>query len=273
MGVAVVTGAGRGLGLEIARGLARRGLVVNVTDVDGEAAIRAAAEISPTAWGSALDVRDAEACRRIATAAGERGPLSVWVNNAGVLATGHVWDHDEELRRTLFEVNSLGTINGSLAALEHMRPVNRGHLINVVSLAGLAAPPGEALYAATKHAAMAFTLGALADLRRSGGSEINVSAVCPDGIWTPMLFDKLDDRDAAPSFSGVLMPPERVAEAVVELLDKPRVVLTIPRYRGVLVRLFDLFPGLAIHLLPMWLRDAERRQRAWKRRIESGKGP
>ena len=165
---------------------------------------------------------------------------SVWVNNAGVLVTGHVWEHDEALRRTLFEVNSLGTINGSLAALEQMRPADSGHLINVVSLAGLAAPPGEALYAATKHAAMAFTLGTLADLRRSGSKNINVSAVCPDGIWTPMLFDKLDDRDAAPSFSGVLMRPETVAEAVAGLVDKPRVVLTIPRYRGLLVRLFDM---------------------------------
>ncbi len=273
MGVAVVTGAGRGLGLEIARALALRGLVVNVTDVDAGAAKAAAAEVSATAWASELDVRDGEACRRVAAAAAERGPLSVWVNNAGVLVTGHVWEHEEELRRTLFEVNSLGTINGSLAALEHMRPADSGHLINVVSLAGLAAPPGEALYAATKHAAMAFTLGTLADLRRSGSKRINVSAVCPDGIWTPMLFDKLDDRDAAPSFSGVLMRPEKVAEAVAGLIDKPRVVLTIPRYRGVFVRLFDFMPGLAIHLLPLWLRDAERRQRAWKRRIESGKGP
>jgi NAD(P)-dependent dehydrogenase (short-subunit alcohol dehydrogenase family) len=273
MGVAVVTGAGRGLGLEIARALARRGLIVNVTDVDGAAAEVAAREVSQTAWGSELDVRDGEACLRVARAAVERGPLSVWVNNAGVLATGHVWEHDEALRRTLFEVNSLGTINGSLAALEQMRPSDSGHLINVVSLAGLAAPPGEALYAATKHAAMAFTLGTLADLRRSGSKNINVSAVCPDGIWTPMLFDKLDDRDAAPSFSGVLMRPETVAGAVAGLIDKPRVVLTIPRYRGALVRLFDLAPGLAIHLLPLWLRDAERRQRAWKRRIESGDGP
>jgi NAD(P)-dependent dehydrogenase (short-subunit alcohol dehydrogenase family) len=273
MGVAVVTGAGRGLGLEIARALARRGLVVNVTDVDGAAAERAAAEISPTAWGAELDVRDAEACGRVAAAAAERGRLSVWVNNAGVLVTGHVWEHDEALRRTLFEINSLGTINGSLAALEHMRPADEGHLINVVSLAGLAAPPGEALYAATKHAAMAFTLGTLADLRRSGAGRIRVSAVCPDGVWTPMLFDKLDDRDAAPSFSGVLMRPEFVAERVVGLLERPRVVLAIPRYRGVFVRLFDLMPGLAIHLLPLWLRDAERRQRAWKRRIESGHGP
>ena len=274
MGVAVVTGAGRGLGLEIARALAARGLTVNVTDVDAEAAASAATAIGGAAWGSELDVRASAACVATATAAVERaGPLEVWVNNAGVLVTGHVWEHDEAVRRTLFEVNTLGTINGSLAALERMRPADRGHLINVISLAGLGAPPGEALYAATKHGAMAFTLGALADLRRSGARGIRVSAVCPDGIWTPMLHDKLNDPDAAPSFSGVLLRPEYVAERVAGLLERPKVVLTIPRRRGALVRAFDAFPGLAIHALPIWMRDAQRRQRRWKRRIEAGRGP
>jgi NAD(P)-dependent dehydrogenase (short-subunit alcohol dehydrogenase family) len=274
MGAAVVTGAGRGLGLEIARALAGRGLAVNTTDVDPDAAQQAAIGLGGQAWGSQLDVRDDQACRAIAAAAVERhGALDVWVNNAGILVTGHVWEHDEDLRRTLFEVNALGTINGSLAALEQMRPSDHGHLINIVSLAGLGAPPGEALYAATKHSAMAFTLGTLADLRRAGSRGIEVSAVCPDGIWTPMLFDKLDDPDAAPSFSGVLLRPEVVAKAVAGLLDRPRVVLTIPRRRGALVRLFDAFPGLSTRALGPWMRDAQRRQRRWKKRIEAGHGP
>ena len=248
---------------------------MNVTDVDGGAAAAAADELGAGAWGAELDVRDADACSVVARAAAERGgsSLDVWVNNAGILVTGHVWEHDEALRRTLFEVNSLGTINGSLAALELMRPIGRGHLINIVSLAGLGAPAGEALYGATKDAAMAFTLGTLADLRRSGARDISVSAVCPDGIWTPMLFDKLDDPDAAPSFSGVLLQPDAVAERVVGLLDRPRAVLTIPRWRGGFVRLFDAMPGLAARIVPLWMRDAERRQRSWKRRIEAGKGP
>jgi NAD(P)-dependent dehydrogenase (short-subunit alcohol dehydrogenase family) len=268
-GAAVITGAGRGLGLEIARALAARGLVVNLTDVNAEAARAAAAELGGPAWASTLDVRDAEACRGVAGAAAERaGSLAVWVNNAGVLVTGHVWDHDEALRRTLFEVNTLGTINGTLAALELMRPPDRGHVINIVSLAGLGAPPGEALYAATKHGAIAFTLGALADLRRSGSRGISVSAVCPDGIWTPMLHDKLDDPDAAPSFSGTLLRADQVALRVAGLLDRPRAVLTVPRRRGAMVRAFDAFPGLAARLVPLWMKDARRRQRRWKQRIE-----
>jgi NAD(P)-dependent dehydrogenase (short-subunit alcohol dehydrogenase family) len=270
----VVTGAGRGLGLEIARALAARGLTVHVTDVDAEAAQGAAKALGHGAFASTLDVRDADACDAAARATAEQaGSLDVWVNNAGVLVTGHVWEQDTELRRMLFEVNTLGTINGTLAALALMRPAGRGHVINVVSLAGLGAPPGEALYAATKHGAMAFTLGALADLRRDGLKDVQLSAVCPDGIWTPMLFDRLDDPDAAPSFSGTLLRAEDVAPKIAALLDKPRPVLTIPRWRGAFVRLFDTFPGLATRIIPLWFADARRRQRGWKKRIEAGKGP
>ena len=274
MGAAVVTGAGRGLGLELARRLAGRGLAVNVTDVDVGSAHAAAAELGGAAWGSELDVRDAAACRRVATEAAERaGSLDVWVNNAGILVTGHSWEHDEELRHTVMDVNAHGTFNGTLAALELMRPANRGHVINIISLAGLVAAPGETLYGASKHAAIAFTIGTLFDLRRAGIDGIELSAVCPDGVWTPMLHDKLDDPDAAGSFSGHLMTPEEVAVHVAKLLDRPRVVLTIPRWRGAMLRLFDAFPGLALRLVPLLLRDAERRQRRYKKLIESGRWP
>ncbi len=274
MGAAVVTGAGRGLGLEIARRLAARGLAVNVTDVDAESARRAAEEIGAGAWASELDVRDAEACCEVAAATAERsGSLDVWVNNAGILPTGLSWEHDEAERQLTMEVNALGTFNGTLAALELMRLADRGHVINIISLAGLVAAPGETLYGASKHAAIAFTIGTLADLRRAGYAKIKISAVCPDGIWTPMLYDKLDDVDAAVSFSGHFMRPETVAEKSVGLLDRPRVVLTIPRRRGAFVRLVDMAPGLATRLMPLVLADARRRQRRWKRRIEGGLGP
>jgi NAD(P)-dependent dehydrogenase (short-subunit alcohol dehydrogenase family) len=251
-----------------------RGLAVHLTDVDATLVESAARQLGPPAFASALDVRDAEACRSAAESTVERaGSLDVWVNNAGILVTGHVWEHDPETRRALFDVNTLGTINGTLAALEWMRVQGTGHVINVVSLAGLGAPPGEALYSATKHGAIAFSLGALADLRRAGYGGIHVSAVCPDGIWTPMIEDKLDDPDAAPSFSGVLLRPDAVAPRVSALLDRPRPVLAIPRWRGAFVRLIDAFPGLATRLMPLFLSDARRRQRRWKKRIDTGRSP
>jgi len=274
VGGALVTGAGRGLGLEIARTLAGRGLDVHLTDVDAAAAAAGAEQIGGRAWSSALDVRDGEACREAAAATVERtGSLDVWVNNAGILVTGLAWEADEQTARTVIDVNALGTINGTVAALEPMRAARSGHVINIVSLAGLIAAPGETLYGATKHAAVAFSLGALTDLRRSGFGDVHVSAVCSDGIWTPMLADKLDDPDAAASFSGSLLTPEHVAARVGGLLQRPRPVLTIPRYRGLMVRVFDAWPGLMIRLLPLLLADARRRQRRWKKRIEAGRGP
>ncbi len=274
MPAAVVTGAGGGLGRAIALELGRRGFSVHATDVDAEAAAGAAREIGNAASSSALDVRDEAACRAlVAQVVASEGSLGLWVNNAGVLVTGPSWEQDEASRRTMLEVNALGTMNGTIAALEPMAAANRGHVINVISLAGIVAAPGEVNYSASKHAAMAFTLGTLFDLRRSGIKGVNVSAVCPDGIWTPMLHDKLEDPEAAGSFSGHLLTPEQVATEVGKLTERPRPILILPRWRGPMLRLFDLFPSLAVRLLPLVMKDARRRQRRYKRLIESGRWP
>lgn len=271
---ALVTGAGRGLGLEIARKLAGRGYQVAVTDVDEAGASAAADELGAGAWSLPLDVTDGEACRAAATEVVDRsGSLDVWVNNAGILFTGVAHEQPIEDHRRMLEVNAIGTYNGTLAAIERMRHASRGHIINVISLAGLAAAPGLVGYAASKHAAIAFSLGTATDLRRSGLTGIHISCVCPDGVWTPMINDKLDDPNDALSFSGVMMMPEEVAAHVERLLDKPKPVLAIPRWRGRFVRYFDSHPALTARLAPLLMRDALRRQRAFKKKVESGKWP
>jgi NAD(P)-dependent dehydrogenase (short-subunit alcohol dehydrogenase family) len=273
-GGALVTGAGRGLGFEIARRLVGRGHIVHVTDLDGEAAARAAKELGPRAFASTLDVRSFAACRAAASRTQRRaGSLEVWVNNAGVLVTGPAWEQDQRTRELMLEVNATGTINGTLAALDPMRAAGRGHIVNVISLAGLVAAPGEAIYSASKHAAIAFSLATLADLRLAGIDGLEISCLCPDGVWTPMLHDKLEDPSAAASFSGVLLRPEQVAEQVEALLDSPRPVLAIPRWRGRLVRVFDLWPGLALRFGDRVLARGRRRQRRYLRRAKSGKLP
>jgi len=270
----VVTGAGGGLGRAIAIELAGRGFHVFASDVDTEAAARTAAEIGDRARSSALDVRDEAACRALAAKAVQaHGSLDLWVNNAGVLLTGASWTQDAATRRTMLEVNTLGTMNGTVAALEPMLAAGRGHVINVISLAGIVAAPGEVNYAASKHAALAFTLGTLFDLRREGIEGVRLSAVCPDGIWTPMLEDKLDDPDAAGSFSGRLLAAERVAVEIGKLTERPRPILILPRWRGLQLRLLDLFPRLTVRLLPLALRDARRKQRRYKKLIEAGRWP
>jgi NAD(P)-dependent dehydrogenase (short-subunit alcohol dehydrogenase family) len=274
MPVAVVTGAGGGLGRAIALDLASRGYLVQVTDIDAGAAASTATEIGAGATATGLDVRDEAACRAAAAAAVTRGgSLDLWVNNAGVLSAGLAWEQGEEVRRAMLEVNALGTMNGTIAALDAMRSAGGGHVINVISLAGLVAAPGEVNYAASKHAAMAFTLGVMFDLRRTGVEGIELSAVCPDGIWTPMIEDALDDPEVAASFSGQLLTPERVAREIGRLTERPRPLVVIPRWRSPMIRLLDLFPRLGLRLLPFVMHDARRRQRRYKRLIESGKWP
>ncbi|HSS77887.1 MAG TPA: SDR family oxidoreductase [Thermoanaerobaculia bacterium] len=270
---AVVTGAGGGFGRAIAIELSRRSYLVHVTDVDAEAAARTAAEIGEGAESAGLDVRDEAACRALAGAVAEAGSLDLWVNNAGVLSTGASWEVDEPSRTAMLSINAAGTMNATVAALAQMVPAGRGHVINVVSLAGVIAAPGEVAYSASKHAALAFTVGTLFDLRRDGHDEIELSAVCPDGAWTPMLADRLDDLDAAGSFSGKLLTAEQVAREVGKLTERPRPLLFIPRWRGAMLRLLSLSPRLTIRLLPLLLRDARRKQRRYKRLIEAGKWP
>ncbi|WP_245712765.1 SDR family NAD(P)-dependent oxidoreductase [Micromonospora nigra] len=258
-----MTGAAGGLGRAIAVALHADGWPVLLTDTDAGAVAEAAAPLG--GWSRPLDVRDEAACTAVAVEAAARHPdgLGLWVNNAGILVTGPSWEQDAGTRRRVVEVNALGAMNGTLAALAVMRARGRGHVINIVSLAGLVAAPGETLYAASKHALVAFSIGTLADLRLAGHRGVHVSCLCPDGIWTPMLHDKLDDPGAAASFTGTLLTPERVAGRVARLARRPRPVVSVPRWRGAQVRFLDALPGLALRLAPLILavgRAGQRRQ-------------
>ncbi|WP_338748345.1 SDR family oxidoreductase [Janibacter alittae] len=263
---AVVTGAAGGLGRQVAALLIARGYTVLVTDVDESAAKGAAADLGDRAHPFAVDVRDEAAVRAARDRVVElAGRLDLWVNNAGVLFTGPVWEHDDATRRLTLEVNALGAITGTLAAIDAMRGTGGGHIVNIASLAGITAVPGEGVYAASKHAVMGFSLSAMADLRAAGIEDIDISCICPDGIWTPMLHDKLDDPGAALSFSGTLLQPEDVVEAIEHVLDRPRLVTAVPAWRGALVRLGDAFPGFGLAAVPFMVSHGRRVQKKMRK--------
>ncbi|MFI7604733.1 SDR family NAD(P)-dependent oxidoreductase [Micromonospora sp. NPDC049366] len=268
-GAAVVTGAAGGLGRAIAAALHADGWQVLLTDVDPAAVAAVAKPLG--GWSCALDVRDEIACAEVAAEAAARaGALGLWVNNAGILVTGPSWGHDAATRRRVLDVNALGAMNGTLAALDVMRDQGHGHVLNVVSLAGLVAAPGETVYAASKHALLAFSLGTLADLRMAGHRAVRVSCLCPDGIWTPMLHDRLDDPGAVASFTGSMLTPERVAARVARLARRPRPVVILPRWRGAQVRLLDAAPRLALGLTPLVRVVGRAGQRRQRRRTDAG---
>ena len=258
MATAVVTGAARGMGREVAIRLARRGYDVLVTDVNEEAARATAEAIGERAWAMAQDVRDDASHRAVAQAATQRGPVEVWVNNAGVLRTEKVWEHSDEDVRMIVEANLLGVIAGSRAAVDAMRTAG-GHLINLGSMSAFGPVPGLAVYGATKHAVVAFSQSLQGDLDEAG-IPIRVHAVCPDAVDTGMVSERAHDADAAIIFSAgkKLLDPGEVADRMVEMLDSDKLVVAIPRARVPLLRLSGAFPRFGLKSAALFKKVGER---------------
>ncbi|MBK9033484.1 MAG: SDR family NAD(P)-dependent oxidoreductase [Myxococcales bacterium] len=256
--VAVVTGAARGLGRELATALHRRGHAVLLTDVDGPAVTAAAAALGGPAWALAQDVRDPDSHRAVATAAAARGPVAVWINNAGVLDVGAVGDVDEAAIRRMIDVNLLGVIWGARAALDVLAP--DGHLLNIASLSSLVPAPGLAVYAASKHGVLGFTTSLAGELRQAGRA-LKVSAICPDVIATDMVARVADQAASDVLFSSATMLTSAdVTRAVIATLDRPRLVRIVPAARAALVHALHPFPELGLRVL-----DQVARLGAWRK--------
>lgn len=261
MKIAIVTGAGKGLGREIAAGLAKKGFAVLATDIDPESAALTAHQVGGGAWSMGQDVRDPESHRAIARAANARGALELWVNNAGVLYTGNAWDHSDDVVRQMVEVNVLGTMFGARAAIEAMR-AKGGHIINIASMSALTPVPGLAVYGATKHAALGLTVSLAGDVDRAA-LPIKMSAVCPDAIDTDMIRNVRGSKEAGLVFaSPQLLSVEEVAGVVLEMVDKPKLAVSVPRSRAALAHVLRPFPAFGLQALKPfhWFGERQRRK-------------
>lgn len=191
---ALVTGAGSGIGADVARHLAAAGARVAVLDIDGEAAARVAAEIG--GLGVACDVSDAASGEAaVARAREAHGPARILVNVAGILIPGRIVGRDGPLPLEQFskviDVNLVGTFNmmrlaaAEMAKLDALEDGERGVIISTTSVAAYEGQIGQAAYAASKAGIVGLTLPAARDLARHG---IRVLAVAPGLIATPMML-------------------------------------------------------------------------------------
>jgi NAD(P)-dependent dehydrogenase (short-subunit alcohol dehydrogenase family) len=235
-GAVAITGAARGIGFATARVLAGRGYRVAIGDLDDGAAAAAAARIGAGSVGLRLDVTDPASTEAfIAAAERELGPLEAAVANAGVMFVGPFLDEDIDATRLQFDVNVIGVINTLRAAATAMRPRGRGNLVVVASAASWIAPPGEATYAATKHAVQGLARGVRTELARDG---ITVSLVYPGVVDTELAAGTAPGRTK-------LLTAERVGTALADVVEHPRAETFVPPELTVAARLWASLPARA----------------------------
>ncbi|MGI9590735.1 MAG: SDR family NAD(P)-dependent oxidoreductase [Myxococcota bacterium] len=183
--VAIVTGAARGTGAEIARHFVREGAKVWIADLLDDLAGKLAAELGESARAIHLDVTDeAEWARVVEEVTGRDGRIDVLVNNAAILKLASLVETTGADFERLIRVNQIGPFLGIRAVLEPMKEVGGGSIVNIASVDGFSAKNGVIAYASTKWALRGITKVAAIELGRYG---VRVNAVCPEAGGPEMV--------------------------------------------------------------------------------------
>lgn len=226
---AVITGAGSGLGLALARHAARLGMNLVLADVQASAAQAAAAELA--AQGAkvlalGVDVADAAAMEHLRDATLARfGVPHLLCNNAGVTCGGLIWEHTLAQWQWLLGVNLMGVVHGvrlfTPLMLEAARsdPAYSGHIVNSASMAGLLSLPNVGAYTVSKHAVVALSETLYQDLALVT-AQVHASVLCPYSVPTGIA----QSQQRAGAELAAATPSQKVAAALTELsVSKGRV--------------------------------------------------
>ena len=224
--VAVITGAGGGIGSALARRFAAEGAAaLCLADIDEPAVAALAASLRCRVLTMRTDVADEAQVRAMIDATvAQLGPIDLLCSNAGV-ATGRGLDAPGEVWELAWSVNLRAHVYAARAAIPGMLARGGGYLLNTCSAAGLLTQPGDAPYAVTKNAAVAFAEWLAVTY---GDHGIKVSALCPQGVRTAMLDSGLGESHEAArvvAAAGKVLEPDEVADAVVDGLAAERFLI------------------------------------------------
>ena len=216
--IVVVTGASAGVGRATAVEFARQGATVALL-ARGKAGLEGArAEVEAAggkAWVQTLDVADADAVDAAAERIqAELGAIDIWVNNAMVTVLSPISQMTAEEFRRVTEVTYLGTVHGTLAALRHMRPRNRGVIVQVGSALAYRAIPLQSAYCAAKFACRGFTDSLRVELQHDD-SAVHVTSVHLAAFNTPQFDWARNRMPRRPQPVPPVFQPELAARAIV----------------------------------------------------------
>lgn len=227
--VAVVTGAGSGIGRSIAAGLASAGASVVCGDTHADSATETAAMVGGIAVAADASSEDGIAAL-LDAARGSFGPVDIYVANAGIVGQPGLGD-DEAAWDRILDINLRAHIRAAKAVVPEWLERGRGYFVTVASAAGLLTQLGAAPYSVTKHAAVGFAEWLAITY---GDQGIGVSCVCPMGVDTPLLrgmSGAAESRVAAAAVTGAgaVISPDEVADLVIAAItDETFLVLPHP---------------------------------------------
>jgi NAD(P)-dependent dehydrogenase (short-subunit alcohol dehydrogenase family) len=214
-GSVVVTGGANGIGRATSRQLSRAGWAVLAVDRDEQALDELTTADGPSVRGLAGDLTDPTTVQRVVAAARQLGPLSGWVNNAGILTDRPLHEMDDALIDQLLAINLRATILGTRAAVQTLLAAGRpGAIVNVSSIHARHPFPGHPVYAAAKGAVEALTRQICVEY---AGLGIRCNAVAPGAVATRMTVDPAaGDTDTARQLAAAaaLSPADRVSSPV-----------------------------------------------------------
>ena len=219
--VALVTGAGSGLGEAMARGLSSAGAVVVCADLDSESAARVAGYLDQKATAVSVDVRDRDAVDAMVTdAAAATGRIDVLVNSAGIGGRSRAVDYPDDLWQEVLDVNLTGSFNCCRAAGRLMISASGGSIVNIASIGGLVAFPGSVGYQTSKGGVVQMTRALAVEWAPFG---VRVNAIAPGHIATAIVRRQWETEPELKEFfltrtpSGELGKPEDLIGPVVFL--------------------------------------------------------
>lgn len=246
--VAVVTGGTAGVGRAAVQAFAEAGYDVGVlargqAGLDG--AVAAVQERGGRAMGISTDVADAEAVHRAASRiAEELGVIDVWVNVAFVGSLAYSWDTTEAELRRITEVTYLGQVHGTQAALAHMRPRDRGVIVNVGSALAFRSIPLQAAYCGAKHAVVGYTQSVVTELV-SEGSNVHLCTIQLPGLNTPQFSWNLNKMPGHPMPVPPIFSAAVAGRGIRYIAEHPRRNMWVGFSTAYTILGERLIPGLA----------------------------
>ena len=247
--VVVVTGAASGIGKALARGLAAKGAQLALVDLDESRLAEIAAELAANGRCVSRHVADVGDRRRMqalpAEVVAEHGGVDVLINNAGVSVGAMFADHSIDDAEWLLRINLMGVVYGCKFFLPELTKAECAHIVNLSSMFGIFAMPGQAIYSTSKAGVRAFSEALWTEL---DGTGVRLTCVHPGGIRSDVIrssrgMDPDDKARAVALQERYAMPAERAAAKIIRGIerDERRVLIGVDAHIGVgLKRLFPV---------------------------------